>query len=146
MVSSAFGPSPHLTWSELACHDGTPYPHHWRDDRAVTLGLTFEHVRELLGGTPILILSGYRTPAYNSRLEGAALKSQHVEGRAIDICHPQIEPRAVFAAVMAAQRRGELPLLGGVGLYRTFVHLDVRPKAGRRVALWAGAGVRLPAV
>lgn len=144
MTDPRRGPSAHLSWAELACHDGTEYPQHWRADRAVTLALTFESIRELLGGTPIVILSGYRTAAYNSRLEGAASKSQHVEGRALDLCHPQHEPREMFHAIMDAQRRGELPLLGGVGLYRTFVHVDVRPKSIGRVALWAGRGVRLP--
>lgn len=136
------GPSPHLSWRELACHDGTPYPEEWRHDRAVVLGLLFEAVRELLGGKPIVILSGYWTAAYNSRLEGAASKSQHVQGRAIDIAHPTISARQVFERVCDAQSRGELPMLGGIGVYGTFVHLDVRPKVPKgHLATWAGTGV-----
>jgi hypothetical protein len=53
---------------------------YWRNNRAVTLGLTFETIRRLLGDRPLVILSGYRTADYNSRLEGAASHSQHVEG------------------------------------------------------------------
>lgn len=137
------GPSEHLLWTELACHDGTPYPDKWRKSRAVELAETFEDVRALLGGQPIVILSGYRTEAYNATLEGAASKSQHVQGRALDIWHPSLEPVAVWSAIHAALDR--LPLLGGLGLYRTFVHMDVRPRVPEgHLAVWAGHGITLP--
>lgn len=139
------GPSPHLAWGELACHDGHEYPQAWRLDRAVVLAATFEDVRQLLGGVPIVILSGYRTESYNATLEGAASKSQHVQGRALDIWHPALEPRDVFSIIRAAQADGRLPLLGGLGLYRSFVHMDVRPKVPKgHLALWAGKGVTIP--
>lgn len=138
------GPSAHLLWSELACHDGSFYPLEWREDRAVALALTFEDVRALLGNTPVVILSGYRTEKYNATLEGAASKSQHVQGRALDIWHHAHEPRAVYTTIKLAQRDGALPLLGGLGLYRTFVHMDVRLKVPKgHLATWSGAGVRL---
>lgn len=142
------GPSAHLSWAELACHDEarTPYPVEWRADRAVELAALFEAVRALLGDKPIVILSGYRTQAYNSKLEGAALKSQHVQGRALDISHPTLAPREVYTRILSAQRRGELPTLGGLGLYRTFVHMDTRPKFNGRLARWPGGGVVLPEV
>lgn len=140
------GPSLHLLWSELACHDGTEYPTSWRTTRAVDLAATFEDVRALLGGQPIVILSGYRTEAYNARLEGAASKSQHVQGRALDIWHAALEPRTLFISIRSAQRDGGLPLLGGLGLYRSFVHMDVRPKVPKgHLAVWSGKGVRVPA-
>lgn len=140
------GPSQHLSWRELACKDGTAYPHAWRLDRAVVLAVTFEDIRTLLGNQPLIINSGYRTAAYNARLEGAAVKSQHVEGRAIDFRHPVFSPREVFTRIRSAQRRGHLPLLGGLGLYRSFVHMDVRPKMPKgHLAVWSGKGVTVPA-
>jgi uncharacterized protein YcbK (DUF882 family) len=139
------GPSSHLSWRELRCKDGTEYPRQWRQDRAAILAVTFEDIRELLGGTPLTVTSGYRTPTYNARLEGAAVKSQHVEGRAIDFTDPKLTPRRVFLAIREAQRAGELPLLGGLGLYRTFVHFDVRPRIRPGyLATWGGKGVTLP--
>lgn len=147
MIDTSRGPSPHLFWTELACHDGTPYPVEWRLDRAVVLAATFEDVRELLGGVPLVVLSGYRTATYNATLEGAASKSQHVEGRALDLWHPAMEPPEMFRRIQRAQLRGNLPLLGGLGLYRSFIHLDVRPKVPKgHVAIWTGKGVRLPKV
>lgn len=139
------GPSSHLSWAELACHDGTPYPDDWRLDRAVSLAVTFEDVRALLGGMPIVILSGYRTEAYNHLLEGAASKSQHVQGRALDIWHAGMEPRDVFQTLLHAANAGALPLLGGLGLYRSFVHMDVRPRMIKgHLTLWTGKGVLAP--
>lgn len=142
------GPSAHLSWAELACHDDakTPYPVEWRADRAVVLARTFEAVRALLGDSPLVILSGYRTKAYNSKLEGAALSSQHVQGRALDIAHGTLTPKEMYIRILSAQRRGVLPDLGGLGLYKTFVHIDVRPKQLGRLARWPGAGVILPEV
>lgn len=139
------GPSAHLSWAELSCHDGTLYPADWRLTRAPDLAATFEAVRILLGGSPIVILSGYRTEAYNATLEGAAAKSQHVQGRALDIWHPSIEPRDIYLTILKAQRIGALPLLGGLGVYRSFVHMDVRPKPPtEHLAVWTGKGVTLP--
>lgn len=147
MTDTLRGPSAHLLWAELACHDGTPYPSEYRGDRAVMLAATFEHVRELLGNVPLVILSGYRTPAYNATLEGAASKSQHIEGRALDIWHPTMSPRGMFTTILREAQRGSLPLLGGLGLYKTFVHLDVRPKVPKgHLALWGGSGIALPKV
>jgi uncharacterized protein YcbK (DUF882 family) len=144
MTTTARGPSPHLSWAELACKDGTPYPEVWRLDRLVDLVVTFEDLRAELGGLPIRVVSAYRTPAYNSRLEGAAVKSQHVEGRALDLQHSRLSAAKVYQRIRAMHADGRLPLLGGVGLYRTFVHIDTRPpKAPGRLALWAGKGVHL---
>jgi hypothetical protein len=142
---SARGPSVHLLWTELACHDGTPYPAHWQFDRAIPLAATFEDVRTLLGAVPLVILSGYRTVAYNATIEGAAQHSQHVEGRALDLWHPTMSPRDAFIRIRRAARNGHLPLLGAVGLYRTFVHIDVRPKVPKgHLAIWGGRGVAIP--
>lgn len=67
---------------------------------------------------PLLTInSGYRTPRRNSRIEGAALNSMHIHGKAADIVVRGIEPWRV--AEMAKHFRG-----GGVGTYRGFTHID----------------------
>lgn len=134
------GPSSHLFWSELACHDGTPYPVAWREERAVRLAANYESIRNLLGDIPLVILSGYRTPEWNKHVEGAS-GSQHIQGRAIDIWHPLRSPKYVFDAIHEASVKGQLPLLGGLGLYKTFVHTDVRPRFSNHLAIWFGKGI-----
>lgn len=149
------GPSTHLSWAELACWNrlGHPwgdvgrgamiaeYPHEWRNDRAVRLAATFEQIRQLLGHAPIAINSAYRTSTYNKAVDGVKL-SQHVNGRALDLRHSVLSPEDFYVAVRRLEKSGLLPMLGGIGCYRTFVHIDVRQRpASGRVALWYGSGL-----
>lgn len=121
------GPSLHLCWSELKCHDGTPYPPEWRKDRAVVLADAFEVIRAIWG-KPIMVLSGYRTPAYNAAC-GGATHSQHVEGRALDLKPPDGVTvydfwNEILRIAMKTAIRGvgyACPSQGG------YVHIDIRP-------------------
>lgn len=127
------GPSPHLTWAELACKDGTPYPEALRATRAVDLADLFERIREACGNVPITILSAYRSPAHNKAI-GGAKNSQHLQGRALDLRPPAGMSLSLFYAIC----RGQLP--GGIGRYQTFVHVDTRP--GLKVVAWDGGSQR----
>jgi len=134
----ARGPSPHLTWSELACKDGTPYPLEWRSDRARRLALEFERIRAAVG-LPIVIGSAYRTPAHNRLVGGAAL-SQHVEGRALDLYPPKGWTLERFYRVVRAVVDDPDCTVYGLGKYPRFVHIDIRPApAHGRLVLWQGA-------
>jgi uncharacterized protein YcbK (DUF882 family) len=79
---------------------------------------------------PIHVISGYRSPASNSFLHeqgrGVALKSLHLEAKAIDLRFPDRDLARVRGVSMALKR-------GGVGYYpgSNFVHLDVG-----RVRFW----------
>jgi uncharacterized protein YcbK (DUF882 family) len=131
------GPSKHLSWAELACKDGTPYPQAWRATRAVELAALFEAIRAECDDRPIAVTSAYRTPAYNRRIGGARL-SQHVEGRALDLKPPKGMGIAEFYRRIRALA-DRLDTLKGLGRYRTFVHVDTRPAS--RLAVWSGTGV-----
>lgn len=148
----------HLSFAELACVNRlgrrwqhwapgeiiAEYPKEWRDDRALRLAATFEDIRQALGNKPIIINSAYRTSDYNKTIGGVKL-SQHVLGRALDIHHSKLHPDEVYVAIRHMDKAGKLPLLGGCGLYKTFVHIDVRPRqASGRIALWSGDGVETP--
>lgn len=126
------GPSPHLFWSELACNDGTAYPSEWRADRAISLAQVFEALRAACG-EPLLVLSGYRSLHYN-RMIGGARFSQHVQGRALDLCPTRGMLTVDELWRIARTLAGVEPRLKGLGRYRTFVHIDVRPS--ERLAVW----------
>lgn len=68
---------------------------------------------------PMIVLSGYRTKAFNARTEGAALNSMHVQGRATDVHMPGVPPAYLG-------RLASIFSVGGVGFYRNrnFIHLD----------------------
>jgi len=82
-------------------------------------------VLDAVGETKATILSAYRTPATNAMLArtmfGVAENSQHMYGRALDICLGSKLVEAMEAA--RAMRRG------GVGWYphSGFIHIDTGP-------------------
>ena len=79
--------------------------------------------QRLGGGNEIHIVSGFRSPSYNSLLvskgRGVARHSLHLLGRAMDINIPGIDLKTVRQTAVALK-------LGGVGYYpgAGFVHID----------------------
>ena len=129
-------PSTHIVWSELACHDAatTPYPHKWRKARLPKLARVFEHFRSEVG-QPITIGCAYRTPEHNKR-QGGAKKSQHIEGRALDLYTPNGWTRKRFHQ-LAREIAHENQNIGAIGYYRWGVHVDTR-KRGQKLIAWGG--------
>lgn len=74
---------------------------------------------------PITINSAYRTDSYNSKVGGATY-SQHKYGTAADISVRGKNPKSVYDWFDK-----KLGNSGGVGLYKNFVHVDVREVKAR---------------
>lgn len=132
----------HFSSEEFACKDRlrTRYPADWIEPRLRPLCETLEVIRAELG-EPIRIMSGYRTPEHNQAV-GGARDSRHVHGDAIDGTCRNKSPAEVHAAVLRLYEAGKLPRLGGLGLYRGWVHIDTRPrKPDGSIAQWSGKGV-----
>ena len=143
----------HFGLEEFACHDGTPYPvknvddatqQTWLVSRLVPLCETLEVIRTAGGHKAITITSGYRTPTYQQRLKdkakgtvGSASGSQHPQGRACDITHATLLPQQLHALITRLYREKKLPHLGGLGIYETFLHIDVRPRVKDHLAQWS---------
>ena len=89
-----------FTFSQTAARkglDNTPSPQVLANLRRTAEGL--EGVRIILGGAPINVSSGYRSPAVNAAV-GGAKASQHLTGEACDFTAPQFgPPQAVFDAI-----------------------------------------------
>jgi zinc D-Ala-D-Ala carboxypeptidase len=88
-----------------------------------------EHLQELrdLIGKPVIVVSGFRCKAHNTAVEGA-INSQHLVGRAGDVRVKGISPTEIarLAETIDAFRDG------GISIYDTFTHLDVRPDGPAR--------------
>ena len=76
-------------------------------------------------GKPITINSGYRSEEYNASIKGSSKKSQHVMGRAADIVVKGMKPLEVHTTIELLIDKGDM-LQGGLGLYKGFVHYDIR--------------------
>ncbi len=74
-------------------------------------------------GRPIVILSSYRSPAYNKAVGGASA-SIHMKFNALDIAVAGVSPSTVFKTLRTWRTCGRFT--GGLGLYETFVHIDTR--------------------
>ena len=70
---------------EFRCRDGTDVPDEFMDnvrELCVNLQILRDHIDK-----PITIISGYRSPEYNTKIKGAK-RSQHMSARAADIIVP----------------------------------------------------------
>jgi hypothetical protein len=115
--------TPHFNSSEFRCtQSGGNFRIH------VALVQTLERLRAYWG-KPIVISSGYRTPAYNATLKDASQNSYHMRGTAADI---HINGVSVTQIDNAAADLG----FGGRGRYYGdgFNHLDI----GRTRQPWTG--------
>lgn len=72
---------------------------------------------------PVTINSTFRALPYN-RAIGSPDGSQHPKFQAIDFTVKDTSPREVFAVLDRWRKAGRIT--GGLGLYRSFVHLDTR--------------------
>lgn len=131
------GPSKYLSWKELACKDGTPYPIEWRTNRAIQLAEVFEIIRAMAGDVPITVLSAYRSYLHNRKV-GGARNSQHLYGRALDLKPPEGYTVNEFYDLIKTASR--MTNIRGIGKYKTFIHVDIRPS--NKVAFWFGTGVK----
>lgn len=113
----------HFSWGEMGCRDGTPVPQDLRV-HALELCRNLEVLRAELR-SPIRIISGLRTPAWNDKVKGATL-SQHLLARAADIRVRGVTPPVVHATVVRLIARGQMKE-GGLGLYLPRSATDKRP-------------------
>lgn len=100
---------------EFACKDGSDVVF-----IAPKLVVILQSIRDYYN-KPVTINSGYRTPTYNKKVGGVTF-SQHTYGMAADIVVKGEKPEDV--ASVARKFLGDNK--GGVGIYSTFTHVDVR--------------------
>ena len=106
---------------EFACQDGSDPI--FIDSELVSV---LQKIRNHFGKA-VTITSAYRTPTHNKNVGGTTY-SQHLYGKAADIKIQGIAPKdiAKYAETLLDE--------GGIGIYNTFTHIDVRSTKSR----WQG--------
>lgn len=111
---------------EFACHDGTQVPTELIPN-VKELAENLQVLRDEIG-EPIHINSGYRTPEHNKSVGGKP-NSYHMKAMAADITSKSFTPKQIHAKIEKLIASGMMKQ-GGIGLYKGFVHYDIR---GRKV-------------
>jgi len=117
----------HFKLEEFASKDGSVTP-----SEVVNNLLSLAHNLEILRGfvnTPIKINSGYRSVDHNKAV-GGAKNSQHLIGKAADIVVRGFTPKEIKIILEGLIRIGAI-LEGGIGVYETFTHYDIRGEKAR---------------
>ena len=112
---------------EFKCKDGSDIPNSALLN-IVELARNLEVLRTSIN-KPITITSGYRSPKYNTKI-GGVKDSQHLRGTAADIKVPGMTPKEVALVIEGLIQSGKMKE-GGIGVYPTFTHYDIRNRKAR---------------
>lgn len=104
------------------------------DDRLIQL---LEKIRSLIGA-PVIVTSGYRCSAHNAEIPESSPTSYHVLGMAADIKQYKFSNGVFHTMIHRAWSEGQLPELGGLGLYEGRVHVDVARAPDGHLREWRG--------
>ena len=119
--------STNFSLDEFASADGTA-PSGEVLKNLTELAKNLEVLRKHIG-QPIRVTSGFRSREHNRKI-GGAVNSFHVLGMASDIQVAKMSPEQVAKAIELLIAEGKMKE-GGLGIYRTWVHYDVRGTKAR---------------
>lgn len=105
---------------EFACKDGSQVV--FIDDYLYNI---LDILRQKIG-KPVIITSGYRTPEWNKKCDGAKY-SYHMRGMAADI-----RVDGISAKELANKLNAIVPNECGIIVYKSWVHFDVRTSKYRK--------------
>jgi uncharacterized protein YcbK (DUF882 family) len=116
---------------EFDCKDGTKVPDELLPNLQ-ELANNLQVLRDHLGVTITVTGSGYRTPSHNRKV-GGAKESLHLVAKAGDINAKGFTPAKLYSEIEKLIHSGKMKQ-GGLGLYKGFVHYDIRGTKAR----WKG--------
>lgn len=122
-------PPNHSLWFILPRYV-VPHPETW--PRIIPVLRILDRYRHWLGG-PVQGVSGYRCPWYNEAIGGAS-DSRHMRFEAMDFSYDRgsFDPEKFKVWFEHLYRKGA----DGVGLYSSFVHLDVGTRGAGKAKNW----------
>jgi uncharacterized protein YcbK (DUF882 family) len=94
----------------------------------IQLAKNLQVLRDAVGKS-ITITSGYRSPQHNKKI-GGAKDSQHVKGLAADIKVSGMTPKEFALVIEGLIESGKMKQ-GGIGIYPSWIHYDIRGTKAR---------------
>lgn len=113
--------------SDFSCSDGTSVPADYKAN-VIQLAKNLQILKNEVKKS-IHINSSYRTESLNKKV-GGSTTSQHLYAKAADITIKAMTPKDVHSKIEELIKKGTLSQ-GGLGLYNTFVHYDIRGSKSR---------------
>jgi len=119
-ISPEYKLAEHFKFKEFFCIDIAPPKKYFAN--VLLCAKELEKVRQFID-SPIIITSGYRTPAWNAYV-GGVRRSYHLYGKAVDIrvTGMPLQDLAIYVANLT-EFKGY-----GVCTARNFLHCDMRPQ------------------
>ena len=113
---------------EFDCKDGTVIPDEYLGN-VTELAMNLQVLRDHIGEPVMITGSGYRTPSHNKKV-GGAKRSQHLTASGADINAKNYSPQELADVIFELIEKGDMKE-GGVGIYKGFVHYDIRGTKAR---------------
>ncbi len=117
-----------FTRLEFDCKDGTKVPEKFIEN-VTKLAQNLEVLRAEINEPVKITGSGYRTKSHNDKV-GGAKNSQHLTASAADINAKNYTPKDLAKVIERLIKEGKM-VEGGIGVYKGFVHYDIRGTKAR---------------
>ena len=111
---------------EFECKCGCKMPA-FVEENIKELADNLQVLREVVG--KLDLTNAYRCKEHNADV-GGSVNSQHLKGKAADIKSKAFSPSEI-ATITDDLMKNESFTLGGVGIYNTFTHVDIRGTRAR---------------
>ena len=112
--------------SEFECNCGCSMPDFVKKN-VIELAENLQVLRDAVG--KLHLTNAYRCKDHNADV-GGAVNSQHLKGKAADVKSSTMSPSEI-AVIVDDLMKSEKFKLGGVGIYNTFTHVDIRGSRAR---------------
>lgn len=112
--------------SEFECNCGCSMPDFVKKN-VIELAENLQVLRDAVG--KLNLTNAYRCKDHNAYV-GGAVNSQHLKGKAADVKSSTMSPSEI-AVTVDDLMKSEKFKLGGVGIYNTFTHVDIRGSRAR---------------
>jgi uncharacterized protein YcbK (DUF882 family) len=117
-----------FTRQEFDCKDGAKVPEKFIEN-VTKLAQNLEVLRAEINEPVKITGSGYRTKSHNDKV-GGAKNSLHLTASAADINAKNYTPKELAKVIERLIKQGKM-VEGGIGVYKGFLHYDIRGTKAR---------------